>query len=835
MPQETLTFPPIYCIVGAYRLAHDPVLWKPMWAKCSKAAKQAGILGIVWLVITWPIQKLFVHYFMSASASVTGMSGIYHTVVETADFTDDHLPFRIPVPSLQTFATLTFVLGQVHAIMEFWLRRKLRECRNTAYISTVRSRGKSADWWTEYVEEFSNPPTEKAIKDAKKNGFYLKLASPLVRFVILKVFLLPMDFVPLFGMALGAALRSLSYGRQLHKSFFEAKRMSPFQIELWITERQFQYRSFGFVAALMERMPLIGLVFSISNQIGAAMWAHDLEKRQQKVRAGGDDTIKDEFKSKPTLKKLYKEAQKIDSSANEPADLAHEANQVAPLRTDHFAGEGLAVLRSHSHSRSEPFSSSLSPSRDSSLRAAVFTHLSFTFPLKLISPGASSRNASRVVQTSSRASSSSSISKVVEGRAVYEVASGQQEVQNGTQQEQHPDDEENEAKAVAVMYIVGYGGGLVSGDKVDLDVDVGHNCTLLILTQGSTKVFKMRTTRPTTTVSTATSYDSTGAVGRGGGVPGSLSASALGALPSPTGAHLTTQQNYRFLVRPNATLVLLPDPVTCFAASRYDQVQRFDLRCRATSSLVVLDWITPGRTAVRNSASSSKHSSSKPDPMQLDPDQNSITQEQAQQQSQDSTPQTSKTRSYATADRSAEIWTFETYRSRNEVRIEGEVVARDILMLDQDLVGDIRRVCRRSGSGIGHIAPELQSELARRNSPYACYATLMLAGPDARSTIYALADEFEAIQQRPGSASLDVVWSFSLLERDSLPRNTRASQSGSEDNKNNHDDHKVRQDPGLTIVRIAATSSETLKLWLRPRLAALKSTVGSDLFKQALG
>lgn len=186
MPQETLSLPPLYCLVGAYRLAHDPLLWKPMWAKCSKATKQAAIIGVLWLVLTWPLQRLFVHYFMSASASVTGVKALYETVVQTADVTDDRLPFRIPVPGFQTFATLTFVLGQVHAIMEFWLRRKLKECRNTAYISTVRSRGKSADWWTEYVEEFSNPPTQKAIKGAKKQGLYLKLASPMIRFVILK-------------------------------------------------------------------------------------------------------------------------------------------------------------------------------------------------------------------------------------------------------------------------------------------------------------------------------------------------------------------------------------------------------------------------------------------------------------------------------------------------------------------------------------------------------------------------------------------------------------------------------------------------------------------------
>lgn len=98
MPQETLTFPPLYCVVGAYRLAHDPSLWKPMWAKCSKAAKQAGIVGLLWALLTWPFQRLFVYYFMSASASVTGFGALYGKLVDT----DSDLPVRIPLPSLQS-------------------------------------------------------------------------------------------------------------------------------------------------------------------------------------------------------------------------------------------------------------------------------------------------------------------------------------------------------------------------------------------------------------------------------------------------------------------------------------------------------------------------------------------------------------------------------------------------------------------------------------------------------------------------------------------------------------------------------------------------------------
>lgn len=33
-------------------------------------------------------------------------------------------------------------------------------------------------------------------------------------------------------------------------------------------------QAFGFTAALLESLPIIGLVFTVSNRVGAAMWAH---------------------------------------------------------------------------------------------------------------------------------------------------------------------------------------------------------------------------------------------------------------------------------------------------------------------------------------------------------------------------------------------------------------------------------------------------------------------------------------------------------------------------------------------------------------------------------
>lgn len=39
-------------------------------------------------------------------------------------------------------------------------------------------------------------------------------------------------------------------------------------------------------ASALESLPIIGLGFSVSNRIGAAMWAFDLEKRQHRFANG---------------------------------------------------------------------------------------------------------------------------------------------------------------------------------------------------------------------------------------------------------------------------------------------------------------------------------------------------------------------------------------------------------------------------------------------------------------------------------------------------------------------------------------------------------------------
>ncbi|ORX74061.1 UreD-domain-containing protein, partial [Linderina pennispora] len=119
----------------------------------------------------------------------------------------------------------------------------------------------------------------------------------------------------------------------------------------------------------------------------------------------------------------------------------------------------------------------------------------------------------------------------------------------------------------AVSYILSYGGGIVHGDQIHVDVHAHPGTALLLLTQGSTKVYRYRPGRPP-------SY-----------------------LKNPRNeGKFDIGQTYQTLivtVHSNALVCLLPDPVTCFESAKYNQRQMVHMQ--ESASLVLLDWMTSGR------------------------------------------------------------------------------------------------------------------------------------------------------------------------------------------------------------------------------------------------
>ena len=108
---------------------------------------------------------------------------------------------------------------------------------------------------------------------------------------------------------------------------------------------------------------------------------------------------------------------------------------------------------------------------------------------------------------------------------------------------------------ITLVFLLTYGGGLVGGDQISLDVDLEIGTRLVLVTQGSTKLFKT---------------------------------------PSRS---IVSAQTLNVNIARGASLCYLPDPTQPFAESVYEQKQTFFVASDGTSSLCVLDWVSEGRRA----------------------------------------------------------------------------------------------------------------------------------------------------------------------------------------------------------------------------------------------
>ena len=116
-----------------------------------------------------------------------------------------------------------------------------------------------------------------------------------------------------------------------------------------------------------------------------------------------------------------------------------------------------------------------------------------------------------------------------------------------------PDPHEVNETPVTVAFLLTYGGGLIGGDKINVKISLAESIRLVLLTQGSTKIFK-----------------------------------------SPS-RDVISGQTLNVHIGRRASLCYLPDPTQPFGESVFQQRQTFFVH--PDSSLCMLDWISEGRKA----------------------------------------------------------------------------------------------------------------------------------------------------------------------------------------------------------------------------------------------
>ncbi|KAJ3168131.1 hypothetical protein HDU87_001212 [Geranomyces variabilis] len=93
-----------------------------------------------------------------------------------------------------------------------------------------------------------------------------------------------LQFIPVLGPLMYGWLEGERTGIASHVQLFKLKDMKPDERAQWVLARRDQYAQFGFTAAMLEAIPVVGAVTKYTNAVGAALWAADLEQRQAELR-----------------------------------------------------------------------------------------------------------------------------------------------------------------------------------------------------------------------------------------------------------------------------------------------------------------------------------------------------------------------------------------------------------------------------------------------------------------------------------------------------------------------------------------------------------------------
>lgn len=130
------------------------------------------------------------------------------------------------------------------------------------------------------------PLDVKRVSKNRKPAAYLSSVltedeHPILHFLIT----LPLNFVPVVGNALFCFLNSFPTAISLHHYYYtQMKGLSSEEFSAVVHAKKPQYQSFGFVASAFSLIPGLDIILVLTNAVGAALWAADMEKTQGSVK-----------------------------------------------------------------------------------------------------------------------------------------------------------------------------------------------------------------------------------------------------------------------------------------------------------------------------------------------------------------------------------------------------------------------------------------------------------------------------------------------------------------------------------------------------------------------
>lgn len=98
------------------------------------------------------------------------------------------------------------------------------------------------------------------------------------------ILLLLIGLIPFIGPCLVLVLQAPSKGMQAHARYYALKGYSTEKIKAFARENNGAYLGFGIMLLLLELIPFINVFFMFTNNLGAALWAVEIERNINKQR-----------------------------------------------------------------------------------------------------------------------------------------------------------------------------------------------------------------------------------------------------------------------------------------------------------------------------------------------------------------------------------------------------------------------------------------------------------------------------------------------------------------------------------------------------------------------
>ncbi|KAK4247821.1 hypothetical protein C7999DRAFT_31768 [Corynascus novoguineensis] len=236
----------MYPIKGIFYFISHPELWKPLRSRLLPyLTLYSSVLGSMFFFTYLP--QLAIMAFVNGPLAV----------------------FTAALLILNESSTITGILSKNYLLQDAIL---------DTFDGTLLARNKG-DIVAEGREIKTGGDSIQRLGKALKKPFRRFNINELIRYVMY----LPLNFVPVVGTVTFLLLRGRSRGESVHDRYFQLKGWPSSRRSQWLKDHKGPYTAFGTVATLLEMVPVASIVFSFTNTVGAALWAADIEAKENQM------------------------------------------------------------------------------------------------------------------------------------------------------------------------------------------------------------------------------------------------------------------------------------------------------------------------------------------------------------------------------------------------------------------------------------------------------------------------------------------------------------------------------------------------------------------------